>query len=711
MALCQNTLKKLEKFKGLDFMTPMNLAHVVKEEAPKSNENPMMKETIMAIEAWNHSKFCCRNHILNSLEDNLYDVYSLCNTVKELWESLEKKYKINDACSKKFVIGNKYLKYTIVDSKSVVTQKPDRSGGFVAIEANANYVEEGNSKSKRKKNKAPKTKQFRQSALAPKESADAEFFEDIFPYKEKESGSNTKRVHDHSHDEASSSGVQENDVEPRRRKRIKVSKNFRPDFITFLSENEPRTFKEAMYSSEAPLWKEAIKSEMESIMENNTWELVDLPPGSKPIDHKWIFKKKLKADGTIDKFKARLVAKGYRQKEGLDYFDTYSPVSRITSIRTLIVIAAVYNFDINQMDVKTTFLNGELNEEIYMEQPKGFVLKGQKSKVCKLVKSSYGLKQAPKQWHEKFDHTLLTHRFKINESNKCVYIKSNDKTCIIVCLYMDDMLIMGSDKDVINRTKKMLNSSFDMKDLGQADVILRIQIKRNKKILRRFGQFDCKPAVTPFDAGCKLEKNKGNAISQLEYSQVIGSLMYLMNSTRPDLAYANALVRVFHYTKYPPVVEGFSDANWISNTTESKSTSGYVFTLVGAAISWKSSKQKCIALSAMELEFTALNLVGDEVEWLKDFLEDIPMWPKPVTAICIHCDGMVAQSRAKSHVYNGKWRHIRRCHNTFKKLLSSGIVSIDYAKSKTNMANPLTKGLPREQILFTLRGIYLKPIQ
>ncbi|KAM0988113.1 hypothetical protein ACFX13_012331 [Malus domestica] len=131
-----------------------------------------------------------------------------------------------------------------------------------------------------------------------------------------------------------------------------------------------------MSSSEAPLWKEAIKSEMESIMENNTWELVDLPPGSKPIGHKWILKKKLKADGTIDKFKARLVAKGYRQKEGLGYFDTYSPVSRITSIRTLIAIAAVYNFDIHQMNVKTTFLNGELDEEIYMEQPEGFVLKG-----------------------------------------------------------------------------------------------------------------------------------------------------------------------------------------------------------------------------------------------------------------------------------------------------------------------------------------------
>ncbi|KAM2838666.1 hypothetical protein COP1_030352 [Malus domestica] len=253
-----------------------------------------------------------------------------------------------------------------------------------------------------------------------------------------------------------------------------------------------------------------------------------------------------------------------------------------------------------------------------------------------------------------------------------------------------------------------------------------------------FGQFDCKPAATPFDAGCKLEKNKGDAISQLEYSQVIESLMYLMNSTRPDLAYAvsrlsrytsnpakehwDALVRVLrylkntldyrlHYTKYPHVVEGFNDANWISNTTESKSTSGYVFSLRGAAISWKSSKQKCIARFTMEYEFIALDLAGEEAEWLKNFLEDIPMWPKSVTAICIHCDSMAVQSRAKSHVYNGKSRHIRRRHNTLKKLLSNGIISIDYVKSKENIADLLTKCLPREQILFTSRGIDLKPIQ
>ncbi|BFG40858.1 hypothetical protein CerSpe_271320 [Prunus speciosa] len=593
------------------------------------------------------------------------------------------------------------------------------------------------------------------------EFVDAIFFEDVFPYKQGRSNVNRKRTIDDSRINENS-GIDdgnptssrvlgnEQDLEPRRSKRTRIPKDFGPDFLTMIAEAEPQTYKEAISSPEAPFWKEAINSEIESIMQNHTWELVNLPPGNRPIGYKWIFKKKLKTDGTIDKYKARLVAKGYRQKEGLDFFDTYSPVTRITSIRMLIAIASIYDMEIHQMDVKTAFLNGELDEEIYMEQPEGFIVKGQEQKVCKLVKSLYGLKQAPKQWHEKFDHTMMTHGFKINECDKCVYIKTHKNACVIVCLYVDDMLIIGTNKDIINSTKKMLNSNFDMKDLGLADVILGIRVKRNsdgyiltqshyvETILRKFGHFGNNHAVTPFDASCKLKKNEGEAISQKKYSQIIGSLMYIMNCTRPDIAYSvsrlsrytsnpghdhwEALIRVLrylnytleyglHYTKYPPVLEGYSDANWISNDLETNSTSGYVFTLGGASISWKSSKQTCIARSTMESEFVALDKAGEEAEWLRNFLEDIPIWPKPVTAVCIHCDCMAAQARAKNNVYNGKSRHIRRRHNTIKQLLSNGIISIDYIRSKQNLADPLTKGLSREQIKLTSRGMGLKPIQ
>ncbi|KAL6982051.1 hypothetical protein U1Q18_052698 [Sarracenia purpurea var. burkii] len=579
------------------------------------------------------------------------------------------------------------------------------------------------------------------------ESRNVSFFEHIFPYRSIKESSSVKRTL-HPANDSSRDQEEEVDIEPRRSKRARKSTSFGPDFLTYLVENEPRTYQEAVSCPEAPLWKEAIKSEIDSILQNHTWELVDLPQGSKPLGYKWIFKRKMKADGSIDKYKARLVIKGYRQKEGLDYFDTYSPVSRITSIRMITAIAALRNLAIHQMDVKTAFLNGDLDEEIYMEQPEGF--SGPKGKVCRLVRSLYGLKQAPKQWHEKFDSVVLSHGFRINECDKCVYVKDTDEGYVLLCLYVDDMLIVGSNDKVIQSTKDMLNSKFDMKDMGLANVILGVQITRTSdglmlsqshyvdKILRKFSNSDTKVAWTPVDLSLQLSKNGGESVSQLEYSQVIGSLMYLMSCTRPDIAYSvsrlsrytsnpghdhwKAIVRLLrylrytrdlglHYTRYPAVLEGYCDANWISDTKDSKSTSGYVFLLGGAAVSWKSSKQTCIARSTMESEFIALDKATEEAEWLRQFLEDVPRWPRPVPAICIHCDSQSAIGRAQSHMYNGKSRHIRRRHNTIRKLLSSGVVTIDYVKSKDNIADPLTKGLTRELVERASMGMGLKPIK
>ncbi|GJR49345.1 putative ribonuclease H-like domain-containing protein [Tanacetum coccineum] len=372
--------------------------------------------------------------------------------------------------------------------------------------------------------------------------------------------------------------TEEEEVEPRRSKRARNEKSFGPDFVSFMVENEPTSYREAVTSSEGQQWREAIKSEIESILQNHTWELVDLPPGCKPLGYKWIFKKKMKADGTIDKYKARLVIKGFRQREGLDYFDTYSPVTRITSIRMIIAIAALRNLEIHQMDVKTAFLNGDLEEEIYMNQPEGFIAPGQEGKVCRLVKSLYGLKQAPKQWHQKFDHTMLESGFKINECDKCVYVKDTSSGYVILCLYVDDMLIVGSNDKIIRSTKDMLKSKFDMKDMGLADVILGIKIIRTQnglvlsqahyvdKILNTHNAGDSGQARTPIDTSMHLSKNRGLGVAQLEYSRIIGMLMYLMTGTRPDLAYAvsrlsrytsnpsyahwKAITRVLHYLRY-----------------------------------------------------------------------------------------------------------------------------------------------------------------
>jgi len=259
----------------------------------------------------------------------------------------------------------------------------------------------------------------------------------------------------------------------------------------------------------------------------------------------------MKVDGFIDKFKARLVIQGFRQKEGIDYFDTYAPVARISTIRLLLALAAIHNLVIHQMDVKTAFLNGELDEEIYMKQPEGFVMLGNEDKVCKLIKSLYGLKQAPKKWHQKFDEVVLSNGFVLNQADKCVYSKFDSLgKGVIICLYVDDMLIFGNTQDQVDETKKFLSSKFAMKDMGEAEVILGIKITRGnngisisqshyiEKVLKKFNFGNCSPVSTPIDPTVKLLPNKGEVVSQLEYSRVIGCLMYAMTSTRPDIAYA-----------------------------------------------------------------------------------------------------------------------------------------------------------------------------
>nr|AAL31045.1 putative polyprotein [Oryza sativa Japonica Group] len=489
------------------------------------------------------------------------------------------------------------------------------------------------------------------------ESRDATFFENEFPMKHTPSTSSQETVMSHEyfapieHDDQTpeENPNEDNIIDTRKSKRQRVAKSFGDDYIVYLVDDTLRTIEEAYSSPDADYWKEAVHSEMDSIMSNGTWEVVERPYGCKPVGCKWVFKKKLRP----------------------------------------------------MMDVKTAFLNEELEEEIYMDQPDGYVLEGQEGMVCKLLKSLYGLKQAPKQWHEKFDTTLTSAGFVVNEADKCVYYRYGGGEGVILCLYVDDILIFGTSFNVIEEVKDYLFKSFEMKDLGEADVILNIKLQRGDeggitlvqshyvdKVLSRFGYSDCKPAPTPYDPNVLLRKSRRIARDQLRYSQIIGSLMYLASATRPDISFAvsklsrfvsnpgddhwQALERVMrylkgtmsygiHYTGYLKVLEGYSDSNWISDADEIKATSGYVFTLGGGVVSWKSCKQTILTRSTIEAELIALDTAIVEAEWLRELLIDLPVVEKPVPAILMNCDNQTVIIKVNNSKDNMKSsRHIKR---------------------------------------------------
>nr|GEW70809.1 zinc finger, CCHC-type [Tanacetum cinerariifolium] len=362
--------------------------------------------------------------------------------------------------------------------------------------------------------------------------------------------------------------------------------------------------------------------------------------------------KKLNVDGTIEKFTAKLVIQGFKQKSGIDYFDTYAPVARISTIRLLIVMASIHNLTIYQMDVKTAFLNRELEEEVYMNQPLGFIMPGNKNKMCKLIKSLYGLKLAPKQWHQKFDEVVLSNGYLLNQADKCVYRKFD--------------------------ASEFLSSMFYMKDMGEADIILGIRIKHEsndiaisqshyiKKVLKKFNYSDCAPVSTPLDTCEKLIPNRGLTVSQLEYSSVIGCLMYAMTCTRPDITFA--VGKLSRYTG------NLGTQHWqvIQRVLKYlKKTIDYILVYSSYPISVGST--------------------GKDAEWLKNLLFEIPLWVKPMAPISIRCDSAATLANAYSQMYNRKSRHLGVRHSMIRELITNGVVSIEFVRSQQNLADHLTK--------------------
>ncbi|PPZ05609.1 hypothetical protein C5P41_24865, partial [Escherichia coli] len=458
--------------------------------------------------------------------------------------------------------------------------------------------------------------------------------------------------------------------------------------------DDPLTYEEAISDVYSSKWIDAMKSEIDSMYKNQVWDLVDPPEGIVPIGNKWVFKKKIGSDGKVETYKARLVAKGFRQRQGIDYEETFSPVAMLKSIRILLAIAAYYDYEIWQMDVKTTFLNGYIEENIFMEQPKGFESQDG-SKVCKLKRSIYGLKQASRSWNIRFDEAIKSFGFIKNEDEPCVYKKVSDSAITFLVLYVDDILLMGNDTGMLTTIKVWLSNTFSMKDLGEATYILGIRIYRDRakriiglsqslyleKVLKRFNMLDSKRGLLPVRHGIHLSKEMSpktpeerDKMARIPYASAIGSLMYAMLCTRPNIAYAVSLtsryqsnpglehwIAIKNILKYlrrtkdlfliygggDLQLDGYTDSDFQSDIDDRKSTSRYVFICNGGAVSWKSFKQSTTADSTIEAEYIAASDAAKEAVWIKKFVTELTVVPSIESAVPLHCDNNGAVIQAK----------------------------------------------------------------
>uniref|UniRef100_A0A2N9HLM6 Integrase catalytic domain-containing protein n=1 Tax=Fagus sylvatica TaxID=28930 RepID=A0A2N9HLM6_FAGSY len=515
------------------------------------------------------------------------------------------------------------------------------------------------------------------------------------------------------------------------------------EYVLITDEGEPESFQEVQSHKDKQSWMKAMHEEMDSLHKNNTYELVELPKGKKALRNKWVFK--LKKDGEkLVKYKARLVVKGFNQKQGIDFDEIFSPVVKMSSIRVILGLTASLDLELEQMDVKTVFLHGDLEEEIYMVQPKGFEAKGKEHKVCKLKKSLYGLKQAPRQWYKKFDSFMVGQGYTRTDADHCVYVRQfpNGKL-IILLLYVDDMLIVGQDANMVGSLKNELFKSFDMKDLGPARQIFGMQILRDKKakklwlsqekyverILERFNMKHAKPVSTPLGGHFKLSKkscpssNKEKEnMASIPYSSAVGSLMYAMVCTRPDIAHAVGVVSrfmvnpgkehweavkwIFRYLRgssksclsfgsSKPVLEGYTDADMAGDLDGRKSTSGFLFTFAGGAVSWQSKLQKCVALSTTEAEYIAATEAGKEMLWMKRFLQDLGLKQDEYV---VHCDSQSALDLSKNSMYHSRTKHIDVRYHWLRLIVDQQLMQLRKIHTDKNLANMLTKVVPKEKL-------------
>ncbi|CAK9827477.1 Retrovirus-related Pol polyprotein from transposon TNT 1-94 [Anthophora retusa] len=661
-----------------------------------------------------------------------------------------KYYESRDArFNEKLVYGDKYSKDSIKDWVTIFDEV-DKNNWFVVFEKNADEHQAGITKTEGES----KSKRGRPSKCIISEIKERE--SDILSQNQSGQPINNINFPDISQDlenrdkiTLTDKNMQQNDDETN----VDVDQEYHA--LLAKINRDPSSYKEAMQTPEKNRWLEAINDELDSMMKNEVWELVDRPTvmknGKKPniIDSRWVLKRKIEKDNKI-RYKARLVIRGFKDKNIYDLRETYAPVSRLPLVRLVIAIINKYDLEVSQLDVKTAFLNGEIEEEIFMEIPEGtqHTDKDRQVKVCKLKRALYGLRISPKRWHERFAKAASKIGLISNDAEPCLFIWRDKHKFLILVLYVDDMLIASNDFNKLNNVKTKLQMEFEMTDLGEPRNFLGITIERDRqkqiivlhqqtyiaKILRRFGFNEMHPQRSPMvtiqvaNRERKLRESTYDCetlskvlnVENAPYREAVGSLLYLANATRSDISYAvnvlsrhqlnpteddwKMVKRVFRYLKGTENqglrflakrcdLQAFSDASF-ADCKGSLTTCGFVIQLFGDSIAWRTHKQSYVALSTCQAEYVAMSEACQEVVALNNSLKII--LDKSFCPIQLWCDNKAAEASAKTNGGN-KLRHMTEIREHYvKECVQRNLVKLGWIPSRDQIADIFTKPLSFE---------------